>query len=295
MLTEKNCAQGLPISTFVINLDRRPDRLAAVTEVLRKASIAFERISAVDAAAATEAGLAPSQTHGPIGPLSAATRSCTASHLKALHRFLETDARHGLILEDDVTVRPDLAQLLQDDSWLNGRAHLLKVEKFGPERPSKILVGRKLGSLPYELGDFRPMLSRHTGAAAYIVSRQGAEIILSFAGKINVPIDHFLFNETVSPLFRRTVPAIISIPLAWQSGDVGMGSNIAGSNFEQETASRWQNSVQSLRRAWNELRLMPKQACLFLIGQATILTVQTPLSRGKAYPRIILTLIRLLK
>lgn len=283
---------GKPIPTFLINLDRRSDRLAAVTDVLNKVSIAFERVSAVDAAVASETELAASRTQGPIGYLSPGTRSCTASHLKALRRFLETEARHALILEDDVVVRPELAKLLLDDHWISGRAHILKIEKFGPLRPSKILAGPELGLLPYGIGNFRPMLSRHTGSAAYIVSRQGAETILSFAGEINVPIDHFLFNETVSPLFNRTVPAIVSVPLAWQSIDVGMGSNIATGGQGNGATSPFSNAIRSLRRAWNEVRLLPKQALLFLIGRATVLTLETPISRGKAPPRIVRKLVK---
>lgn len=289
-MSEENNTKGTPVAVFLINLDRRPDRLNAITGVLDRASIGFERVSAVDGAVATDTDLWVSRPCGPIGHLSAGTRSCTASHLKALKRFLETEARHALILEDDVVVRPELSKLLRDDHWLCGHAEILKIEKFNPHRPSKILVGPKLGELPNGLGSFHPMLSRHTGSAAYIVSRRGAALILRLAGKISVPIDHFLFNETVSPLFRSTVPAIATTPLAWQSVDVGMGSSIAVDPHRVETSGvsvSLRRFGLSFRRAWNEVRLMPKQLFFVLTGRAAILKLETPVSRGKAIPGIV--------
>lgn len=275
-----------PISVLLINLDRRPDRLSAVTAQLRAHGIAFERISAIDGLDAAEADLAQVRDNGPIGPLSRGMRACTASHLKAWRHLLQSGADHALILEDDVEIHPLLPGLLTDDAWFRGQADVLKLEKFNPDRPSRILASRAFASLPGGIGVMHRMLSRHTGAAAYIISRRGAEIALGFAGAIRVPIDHLLFNRSVSPLFSRLSPVIAVPPLAWQSAEVGQGSNLAQPEPRPDLRKRLGRLGRSLRRGWHDVRLLPRSLGLILLGRAQTVTLTTPLAKGRAVPAI---------
>lgn len=272
------------IQVLLINLDRRPDRLSGMSAQLSKMNVSFTRLDAVDGLACTKGELDILPENGLIGNLSISTRACTASHLKAMRTLLSGESNHALILEDDVEILPTLKNMVAHDGWLRSKADIVKLEKFSPRRPSKLLLGPALGFGPDGKGVFRSMYSRHTGAAGYVISRRGAEIILSFENQIDIPIDHFLFNETVSPLFRKLRPAMFVQPILWQSNDIGLGSSIAG--VEQGKSSSLAKKSRSFRRGFLEIRLVYWQIFLWLTKKVQIVTIYTPLSKGSAPPKI---------
>jgi glycosyl transferase family 25 len=257
---------------------------------LHEMNVPFERLDAVDGIACSTEDLAYLPEHGPIGKLSTRTRACTASHLKAMRTFLAGPSNFALILEDDVEILPDLTELVAKDDWLGGQADIVKLEKFNPKHPSKLIVGPILGSTPDEKSVFRAMYSRHTGGAGYIISRRGAEIALSFECQIDIPIDHFLFNETVSPLFKKLRPAILVQPILWQSASIGFESSIAG--MTQDETSRVARKLRSLRRGFFDMRLIFWQLFLLMTGQAEVVTIYTPVSEGSSPPKILRRFLR---
>lgn len=256
------------IAVYVINLARRPDRLEAVGQRLAAAGVGFQRVDATDARACDPTELEQSLRSGPIGALGDGARACTASHFRAWRKLLDSAHSHALILEDDVEVDPALADILTDPSWLC--ADLVKVEKFNADRPSRLLLGRSLGMAPGGR-DLRPLLSRHTGSAGYIISRRGAEVALAHAGRVRVPVDHFLFNATVSEFSASIAPAILVQPVVWQSIEVGGTTDIVNARAQ---LPRWQRWRRSLVRAWHEVRLLPWQVALLLSGRGKVVTVQ---------------------
>src|SRR5579862_530913 len=73
---------GPSMRTFLVNLERRPDRLAAMKAQLDRLGIPFERFNAVDARTADPAALrAPFAESGPLGTLSPGDMGCTMSHI----------------------------------------------------------------------------------------------------------------------------------------------------------------------------------------------------------------------
>ena len=255
------------IAVYVINLARRPDRLEAVGERLAAAGVAFERIDAADAKACDPAELDQSRRAGPIGALGDGARACTASHFRVWRKLLSSDASHALVLEDDVEVDPALSEVLADPSWIC--ADLIKVEKFNAGRPSRLLLGPSLGQAPGGRA-VRPLLSRHTGSAGYIISRRGAERALAKAGQVRVPVDHFLFNATVSDFAAEIAPAILVQPVVWQSVEVGGTTDIVNARSNLPRRQRWK---RSLVRAWHEVRLLPWQVALLATGRGQVVTV----------------------
>jgi hypothetical protein len=84
----------------VINLAKRPDRLALITENLHKAGLSFETQVAVDGQTVeTESKFL---SRGEVG--------CFRSHVKAMRRQVETGAPFSLILEDDAVLSPAVNQ-----------------------------------------------------------------------------------------------------------------------------------------------------------------------------------------
>lgn len=106
------------LKTFLINLDRRPDRLMFVKQQLVSLGIAFERVSAVDGSCLTDAQKAifnqqrfaleckRKVVDGEIG--------CALSHQAVWQQMVAENIPYALILEDDVQLKPELASLLAD-------------------------------------------------------------------------------------------------------------------------------------------------------------------------------------
>ena len=80
----------------VINLERRPDRLARMRAQLEKAGLNFEVQVAVDG---------QQETHEPKF-LSKGAIGCWKSHVNAMRRIAESKSQFGLILEDDAVFSP---------------------------------------------------------------------------------------------------------------------------------------------------------------------------------------------
>src|SRR3954463_11248520 len=130
-----------PIPVFIVNLARRPDRLARLGGQLDALGIAWQRVDALDALVAATSELdALVARNGPLGRLGDGDRACTISHLRAWKQLLASDAPFALVLEDDVYVAPDVRQVVSTTEWIPADVEAVKLEKFG-EGASTILLG----------------------------------------------------------------------------------------------------------------------------------------------------------
>lgn len=173
---------------FVINLDRDVERLASLDGSLGKLGLAYVRVPAVlgKAVPAWEQ-LVDAELYGDrnrnVMPRPGEV-GCTLSHLKALEEFLRTDAPWGVILEDDVDVRPEclpvLAALGERDDW-----DLVKLFCFHSGLPV-----RKRALTPTH--HLVVHLTRTTSSAAYAVNRRAAEALLKSLRPITEQVDHAL-------------------------------------------------------------------------------------------------------
>ncbi|MEM1273679.1 MAG: glycosyltransferase family 25 protein [Pseudomonadota bacterium] len=262
-------AQTIP--AFVINLTRRPDRLERMAAHLRDRGIAFTAIAACDAQTVPPDRLdCVIPEGGPLGRLGPGDRACTVSHTLAWQAFLETaGASHALILEDDVWLAEDIAATLASATWLPHAAGPVKLEKFGAGG-SKLLLGAKTGETPTGRA-LHPMLSRHVGGGAYILSRRMAEAALAERGRIRVPVDHFLFNANVSAFSRRARPLLVNPAMATQRA-WAYNSDIAKHGKAARPtglAMGWRR----LKRGWYEINRMPQQLAALATGHGQIQTV----------------------
>ena len=105
------------LQTWVINLDRAPDRLASISTQLSRLGLPFTRLPAVDARQLTpeqracldEAGFR--RQHG-MPPLMGEL-GCYLSHVEVMRAFLASDASFALVLEDDVQLHDTLPTVLR--------------------------------------------------------------------------------------------------------------------------------------------------------------------------------------
>ncbi|HEY1709046.1 MAG TPA: glycosyltransferase family 25 protein [Rhizomicrobium sp.] len=259
------------MQTFLVNLKRRPDRLAAMTAQLDRLGIAFERFDAVDAKAVDPAELSvPFAAGGPLGTLSPGDKACTYSHLHLWRRIAAGQDEYAVILEDDILLSDAAPLFLIDSAWIPRSIGLVKLERYGP--PSQhIIIGRR--SIPVHGRTLAPLLSRHTGSGGYIISRENAARLATMTGKIAVSIDHLLFNPNNSPMFPvlkpwQLIPAILD-----QRVDIGGATDIHATRDDIRPRG-WAGISRRLARNYYDLRLLPKQLTAMLLGQAKFMKIE---------------------
>jgi GR25 family glycosyltransferase involved in LPS biosynthesis len=164
----------------VINLTRRPDRLAHISSELQRVGVQFETQIAVDG----QLGGFESQflSNGEVG--------CWKSHVNSMLRLVDTKIPFGLILEDDATLSPKVNNRLLSEMTELMASNQLDLLQIGfiehfysislrpgileffiallKNRGTKDSSGNR-----FVLGEFR------AGAHAYIVNAKLAEAISS--------------------------------------------------------------------------------------------------------------------
>jgi GR25 family glycosyltransferase involved in LPS biosynthesis len=164
---------GLP--AFVINLDRRSDRLALAMQRLESAGfrqvIRFRAVDGTDAAEVAEVWrswgcpkMDPSDETFCDGTRYPGKQGCTLSHLKVWRHIVENNIPMALIFEDDVLFHPDWDRL--------GPVYL----KHTPPDFDVIYMGLRFGipPAPKEAICRAPLMCLH----AYAVTLHGAKFMI---------------------------------------------------------------------------------------------------------------------
>jgi glycosyl transferase family 25 len=202
----ENCA------VLLINLDRSPDRLAAATQSFANVGIVPQRLPGIDAQLADLSVFpvdrksfvrAHGRSHihpGEIG--------CYQSHLKALKIFLDSGKPFGLILEDDTVPEPWLPETLStlfewSDDW-----DIVPLFHFHRGGPVALRRGNGISLSVF----FGPVSS----AAAYLVNRRAAAVLIEDLAVMRACVDHALFTTWRNGLRLRGV-APMAIRLAAQA------------------------------------------------------------------------------
>jgi glycosyl transferase family 25 len=246
--------------TYLINLARRPDRLAAMMR--QAAGLDLERVEALDAKGAEPAGMDRwFKKGGPLGEIPRGDKACLLSHRRAWEMFLATTDSHAVFLEDDVRLSSRAAALLADDGWIPAAAAVVKLEHYGPKGQRVLLTGIRPAASGFQLGR---MLSRHTGAAAYILSRTAAELLLQQT-RFDLPVDHLLFNPNNSKLFAALAPWQLVPAIARQEEFVGEKSDIEKTRMALRSFTLTYVKRELVRFGY-DLKLVPRQIAALLGG-----------------------------
>jgi glycosyl transferase family 25 len=254
---------------YLINLARRPDRLAAMQARAGALGLALTRVEALDAAAQPGAADAWFSVGGPLGEIPGGDKACLVSHRKAWEQFVASGDAHAVFLEDDVRLSAAAGALLGDDGWVPQGIGVVKLEHYGPVGQRVLLRDLRSVGEDFRLGR---MLSRHTGAAAYLLSRAAAEMLLAQT-RFDLPVDHLLFNPNNSRLFARLAPWQLLPAIARQEQFVGAPSDIEGTRVKLRQMS-WTYVKRELVRAAYDVRLVPRQVAAML-GGAKFMAVKT--------------------
>lgn len=176
------------LDTYLINLDRSPDRLAAMQAQLDQMGLPFARVRGVDGAAdwdslsadidipRFERNVGRRILKGEIG--------CYASHMAVWDRIIEADAPVALILEDDVVFHDDFmdavaALVAAKDHW-----DMVKLNHIRAKQPL-----RQKGVGTWRLNAY---LGPFTGMGAYLVTRDAVARLRPRMTPPTRPIDHEL-------------------------------------------------------------------------------------------------------
>jgi glycosyl transferase family 25 len=145
----------------------------------------------------------------------------------------------------------------------------VKLEHYGPPGQRVLLADIHAVGEDFRIGR---MLSRHTGAAAYILSRKAAEILLA-EQRFDLPVDHLLFNPNNSRLFARLAPWQLLPAVARQQEFVGEKSDIEKTRTDLRSFG-FIYIRRELVRFGYDLSLVPRQLAALLKG-AKFVAVKT--------------------
>jgi glycosyl transferase, family 25 len=178
------------VRTWVINLDRAPDRLARIAAQLDALGLPWTRLAAVDARNFTreQQALLDEPTfrrrHG-MTPLPGEL-GCYLSHVAVMREFLASPAQIAVILEDDVKLHPSLPAAVAALAHHPGRWDMVKLSGVHSGSPVPVLdlaAGHRLAV----------MMSKCTGSSAYAINRRAATAYLdAHSGLLpmQLPYDH---------------------------------------------------------------------------------------------------------
>jgi glycosyl transferase family 25 len=182
------------LDIYVINLDKDVQRLHWMEQQLSAHKLKFLRIAAVNGAQ-IHAQQDPYWSDPRRSHLGAAETGCLLSHANAWRLIAQADGEHGLVLEDDIHVSDDFAELIRSMSLDPKEFCVHKLETFGANvtltrQPTYTARSRKAYKLE----------SNHGGAGAYILNRQTASDLLSYIDLFDEAMDIELFDPN-----RRTI------------------------------------------------------------------------------------------
>ena len=256
MLAERQAIEpARQAKVFVINLDRRPDRWAAMSAQLDRLGISAERIPAVDARLlAAQEGRGQGTNDDPPGyNLSLGEVACAWSHRKALRAFLDTGEHAALILEDDVELAPDTPSLLESAEWWPPDAHAVRLEDGCLQPRNLLLLWPASAETPSGRSVHR--LERFaTGTAAYLINREAAVLVLPHLEKPTIPLDHLFFDKRHSLLACNQLQSFQIVPAA-------------ATQIEGEVLSDIHVWRRDSQREWSKYgRLRRRQTFFYRIG-----------------------------
>jgi glycosyl transferase family 25 len=254
---------------YLINLARRPDRRTTMELQAQKLGLTLTRLDARDARDADMGTMDRwFQPAGPLGEIPRGDKCCSLSHRDAWQRLIDSGGAYGAVLEDDVVLKDGARIVLGSGDWIPKGIDLIKLEHYGPPGQSVLLSDFTDVGQGFRIAR---MHSRHTGAAAYILSRRAAEILLAIA-RFDLPVDHLLFNPNNSKIFARLQPWQLLPTVARQQDFIGDKSDIEGwrvglRKFDLTYAKR------ELIRFGYDLKLLPGQIALLASGRARFINV----------------------
>ena len=267
-------------ASFVINLDRVPERFRFVEKEATQAGLALTRWRAVDAAQLADAGPAhylPGS--GTRWTLSATLIACFESHRRLWNHIVAEDLDLAAVFEDDILLTQEAGALFADLFGRKPEFDILKLDTASQTRR----FGAQRG-----FGDgfaLRPIEQTMASAAAYVVSREGARRLVEASRTYSDHLDDFVFKPRAGWTTLQLFPAIacqgMFVPATAEARDLPQEiasserTGDPGLNHTPERPPRlWRlknnlrrELTQVSRRLWRDRRLLAMGG---LVGQVPL-------------------------
>ena len=221
----------LPI--YLINLDGSHERLASASSQLDAAGLSFERVAAFDGRGRAVSEFpdydAKATLHNMGRPLRGGEIGCYLSHLECARRFVATGADFALVLEDDMQLTLDAAQVLKHmQAWLQARPVDWDLINLGPNKLKISTPLRKFDSpdQSYLLARAHYFPVRLTGL---LWSRVGATTFVEQHRRIFAPVDNYFQHWLTRSDRGLAVWPPLLIPTGVAS-DINQGSTLRRSD-----------------------------------------------------------------
>lgn len=170
---------------YVINLAQATERWALMESQLEAFAIDYTRIEAVYGDKLT----LPHEDYNSrkYNVLHGKTTNrrelgCYFSHIKALRAFLDSEAEHALILEDDIQLPEGILEIIDSALAYSDHWNLIRMTSFTPGEHLTFAQLNETYSLSYNL-----KVLKNTGA--YIIDRHAAQCILDHMLPMCLPYD----------------------------------------------------------------------------------------------------------
>lgn len=182
---------------FLINLDKRSDRMRHMARILADAGISFERVPAVDGQHISDKDFKSNVLERP-DRRRAVTRgeyACMQSHRLCFEKIVSGEDEYAIVLEDDIHLAVGAEAVLASSAWIPRDVDIVKFETgtFTGNRPRSVELSKRR----IDIGNgfkLAKLHTKHLGTAGYIISRSCAAAMLDRTGIFEEAIDVLMFD-----------------------------------------------------------------------------------------------------
>jgi glycosyl transferase family 25 len=234
--------------SYLINLDRAPQRLEWMTAQFAKIGAPFDRIEAIDGRLLGKEQIerhSTTRTPSEVG--------CFLSHRACWRRIADGDDEYAAVFEDDMHLNREIAHFLRSTEWIPPGVDIVKLEATGTKRYKA--DGTNIGA-PFRLVEIGLICN---GSGAYVISRALAARLANLDHFI-LPVDVYLFsseNRSRGFVAYETVPAT-AIQDSILNGSQGLLPSMIDGERTYPTRRKLSASQKVLRELLRPLRQVPK-------------------------------------
>ncbi|MBK6897680.1 MAG: glycosyltransferase family 25 protein [Alphaproteobacteria bacterium] len=194
------------IKSYIINLDRHPERLEIMNKRFADLGIPYQKISAIDGRQISDLEFSKFADARPgvqaCGKWSKGKMGCFLSHFQARKLAAESPCQYTAIFEDDMWLADNIVDFLRNTEWIPRQADIVRLEAPGPwlvmlsKKDKRRHHGRDVQRvLPNTFKHAWPI-----GNGGYIISKAGAQKFMEAPIDKHMHMDQFTYNTSISEL-----------------------------------------------------------------------------------------------
>lgn len=202
------------MKTYIINLERSPERREHIVREAEKHGLDYELIKAVDGKLLTEDEIERLCDTKPEladermpRSLSRPIFGCALSHLSVYRKIINDDVDAALVLEDDAVLPDGFSQLLQSIEQNIGKSEVVSLCYWTLPQSDMKLSRLNAANLTGEYKLMYPM-KLPLGAGSYVITRDAARTLSKIILPVRVEADHwwYFFDHGGFESFRCVYP-----------------------------------------------------------------------------------------